>query len=539
MPLQQLTYTIRLLSPVLITGSVGDENIITSEDYLTGTALLGMFANLYLQKAGLNGNAHTDPDFKSWFLSGDLRFLNGYKCNDQGRRALPVPLSLQFLKSGEITPVDLLFADSAAPTKHHAGYCLLQDGSFEQVAVNMQINFHHQRTNPLVGRSLNSEIFNYESINPAQAFVAGIIGEQADLEKFRDRMGRRVFYGRLGRSKSTQYGKVEIDFLHSAIGKINETRPGDNGVALQEDEPIFTLTLLSHLILPNEYGQASASVPVLQDRLRHEFKAEGLALTESQLILERSFARTVDIENYLAVWKARRPAAAALCKGSCFRFRLAGLERSALQNAGLTLRRLQEQGLGLRRNEGFGRLAINWQTEEKLKNVTKERETEQRKKLGAQPEAEPPEMAKQIFRATLRDHLAEQARQLAMQKLEMFASLPSGALISRLQSLAERAQSEQEFKSLMARLRDTAKAQLRRCRAKDNSQTLLEFLESTQLTGEEGEVQALLSIALTKDEASLCKVISYDPAADTDLRNKLFKLYFSTFFALMRKGINQ
>jgi CRISPR-associated protein Csx10 len=450
---------------------------------------------------------------------------------------LPIPLSIQFPKSGEITPMDLLFANSEAPpTKHRAGYCLLQDGSFAQVAVDTQINFHHRRTNPLVGRSVNSEIFNYEAVNAAQTFVAAIIGSEERLQKFQETMGRRVFYARLGRSKNTQYGRVEIDFVRASISSVDETWRGDKAIEVHTAEPCFNLTLLSHLILPNEYGQAAAGVAALKSRLLGEFQAEGLSLDERQLRLERSFARSTDIENYVAVWKARKPAVAALRMGSCFRFRFDGLDAAALQKAGATLARLQEHGLGLRRHEGFGRLAVNWQTDEALKNVTREREAEQSKKLGAQPEAAPPAMLKQILRATLQAHLAAQTRLRAMQKLEAFVELPAGAQISRLLSLVEGAKDERAFKNMLSQLRESAKTQLRECRTKDHAQSLLEFLESSALTGKEGGLQALAPKEMRKEEVDLCKIIGYDPAADADLRNRLFELYFTTFFALMRRA---
>jgi len=547
MPIKQLDYTIHLCAPVLISSAAGDENIIMSEGYLPGSVLLGMFANHYLQRQKPATPAHQDPRFKSWFLSTDLQFLAGYKINGSGQRSLPIPLSLHFLKSDDVTLRDLLFEEEETPAatamprrrkedaKHQDGFGLLQNGQFEKVAVATGLTLHHQRTNPLRGRSAESEIFNYEALQPQQTFAAAIIGEEKILQAFSAWIGAKKFAGRLGRSKNTEYGAVAIDFGAGVLRPVNETLEPE-GIQLDAEEPGFTLTFLSHVLLCNQHGQFAVDAALLQNYLLTELRRAGLTVLPEQLYVEKSHVRAVTIENYVSVWRARRPAALAFQMGSCFACRYdPALGAAGLQKLAALLERLQQQGLGNRRQEGFGRVAVAWQKPGELRNVTRQREREQRERWRLKPATELPALGKQIFHATLRAHFEERTRALASRRVEAFTALPSGALISRLQRFIENAGEPAAFRRMLAVLRETARSQLERCHARDRSMTLLEFLESFGAAGQPSELDKLLA-SLSPEETTLCESIAVQPAADAELKRQLFKIYFTTFFALMRKG---
>jgi CRISPR-associated protein Csx10 len=537
--MKQLNYTVNLLSPVLITSTVGDENISMSEDYLTGTSLLGMFANLYVRQEKSGEQAHQDPRFKSWFLSRDLRFLNGYKINEEAQRALPTPLSIQFPKSADdatkAPPQELLFEESDdEELKHRAGYCILQNGNFESIGVETRINFHHRRTNPVVGRSKEGEgeIFNYQSINPAQTFGAAILGEEQVLKNFQAWFEKTDLSVRLGRSKNTQYGRAEIRFSPK-IEEVNELHD-NHAVALAKEAPEFALTFLSHVIPSNDFGHAAVEVSWLTRVLLNALEAEGLNMTGLKLI--KRFVRSIDVENYVSIWKARKPAVSGFKMGSCFLFGFnPSLDDEKLAKMQATLSRLQQEGIGARRNEGFGRIAINWQQPGNIKNVTADKR-EQRTKELKKPGSNPPPIVAPILRKTFQAHYAEKARGLACAKLETFEDLPPGSQIGRLQRIAELAETEADFRSRVSQLKEISKSSLRQCRTKDKAETLLEFLETSHLTSEGGELHSLVSKSLSKDEVDLCREISYNhPEVDSALLRMLFKEYMSTFLGLMRK----
>ena len=94
--IKRINYKIQLLSPVLVSSTVGDENMTLSYDFIGGTSLLGILANRYIKEEAPKVPAHQDPVFKQWFLSDKLCFLNGYITNPAGKRGLPIPRSIQF-----------------------------------------------------------------------------------------------------------------------------------------------------------------------------------------------------------------------------------------------------------------------------------------------------------------------------------------------------------------------------------------------------------------------------------------------------------
>jgi|GEM_PF-388480 len=567
---EQLNYVIRLKAPVLITGSVGDENMALSEDYLSGTSLLGFFANLYLKTTRLDKPAHEDENFKSWFLSNDLRFLNGYKMIEekQGddiipRRTLPIPKSIQFKKTAEKTgseePLEKIFrlpAENKAPdadrnqeeeTKAREGYCLLTGrvfekvsiGVFEQATVEKHHHFHHQRTDQVLGRSDAGEIFNYEHLNAGQEFMAAITGNGAALKKFEQWLvakifagGNRILTGRLGRSKNTQYGLVELDF--SIAGEPAEVHAPDQFDALDKNDPQITLTLLSHAILLNEYGQAAVEEKWLLQALAAALTKNGAPIAAAELEIENRFVRAAGVENYVAVWKARKPSVFALEMGSCFLIRIKGhFGETKSQQLKTVLRMVEREGIGIRRNEGFGRVAINWQQKrEKLNNMTKERNDARKELLKKNaPGGDLPAPVKKIFAAALQDYCEQTVRKLAVKKLEEFPATLSGSQIGRLQRFAETARDETRFKELLKALAKPAREGLEKNRSSQT--TLLEFLESDHLVTENGELYKALIKAAAKHQTFFATA-GYDPLAN-DKKAEWFKIYMTTFFAMMSK----
>ncbi|MCG3158186.1 MAG: hypothetical protein DKINENOH_04827 [bacterium] len=557
MPLQQLTYTIDLLAPVLLTNSVGDENILMSDDYLAGTALLGMFARRYLDKAKLSGPAHQEETFRKWFLAGGLRFLNGYKASSQGLRSLPIPLSVEFPKYGDDDQqpaIELIFedaADVAANTKHRDAYCVMNPAGIEKVAVAKATHFHHRRTNPVIGHSQSGEIFNYEFIKPQQRFLAAVVGEPDEIAKFLMTLGPGELIGHLGRSRQTEYGRVKIHFTEPGERAADGEIPGMSPAVPARGDASFTLTLLSHAILPNAAGHPQVQADLLAWHLSRALQAAGVQPGSVQLA--KSFVRGVEIENYVAVWQARKPAVTALRMGSCFLFTLTReLPEPEWRQLDSVLRQWQEQGIGWRCNEGFGRLAINWQRppaagvtaahgrEYSLPNLTASRRQEQREQqrqnLQRQLDKQmPPALVQNIFRGVMQAYLEEKCLAQATSDVELFAGELPGAQISRLQRFAETAPSEAHFKIMLGELPRLSRDRLAGIHSKQEHCSLLEFLQRDHLDSREGRLYRRWAGLLDREAKALSRALNADLLADGDLRLRLLRKYFSTFFALLRK----
>lgn len=556
--LRQINYQIRLRAPVLISNTVGDENVTMSESHLAGTSLLGMFANLYLQRKGNNQEAHKDPVFKTFFLSNALRFLNGYPESHDHQRLLPIPISVQSLKHNpDVVFETMRFDEQEAEknkTKYRAGYGAIHKAEkkydLEKVTVDKTYNFHHQRTNPLVGRSTESEIFNYEAIEWDQTFVAALIGEKKTLEEFLALFNGAVIPSRLGRSKNSQYGAVEIRFLKKEPQPINELplSPGWKGEKPPEREisrASFVLTLLSHTILHNEFGHAVASAAALESFLTARLSSAELPV---KFTVHRSYLKKVDIENYVAVWRARRPQVSALQMGSCFEFKitpeLSELQRKLLQEK---LAALQQEGIGIRRNEGFGRFAINWHGVFSEIKLAKPDQEVQRKQLDEQLAGkEPPTAFGKIFEQIFETAYLEKARALAAEELNGFNVFPPGSQISRLQQFALQAKAlvqEHEKKTqqacfieLIERLPRTTREKLAGIYDSKSGQSLWDFMQQKNFSaGKRAPLEALLQKDVQEQnaEARLMQRIGFDPVADAEFRDELFKTFMATFFALM------
>lgn len=585
--LRQLTYTVTVQAPVLITGSVGDENMAMSEDYLSGTALLGMFARRYLNQAKLETEAHLDQEnFKPWFLGGELRFLNGYKTSASGLRALPIPLSLQFSKqeagnASEAKPFEFLFRESNEDDKpkgpkHQDGYCILDEAGFELASVAKGFGFHHERTNQIAGRSEDGKIYNYEFIRSGQVFKAAIIGPEHELQRFRKFMGECKFIARLGRSKNTQYGRVEVDFEKAVIEEINELpKPFSREITMEP--PCFSLTCLSHLILLNENGQAEVKAETLEKRLTEALRKH-LPKSDEQaaftLKVEKSFARAETIENYVAYWKARKPSQAAFQMGSCFLVRIESADPALRQSLSSALKLLEQHGLGMRRQEGFGRIAINWQRkpedDEGFRNLTKSQREKSEEALEAALAFSAPETVKTILRQAWYAHLLRRARELGASRQLKFSPaqgtrgmmtgaaithekrkgttdrLPPSTQLSRLAAFVANAKSENDFvESYLKKLRDTAKDKLRSCRNEEEGVTLLDFLENLRLTraplesnaetAAQSELYRNITSPEDEDEQELRAICGASPEVDENFKALLFKEYMTTFFVLMQK----
>jgi len=543
--LKFLPYRIYLESPVLITSSVGDPNIALSEDFIAGTSLLGLFANRYISLNKTRGistaNAHLDPDFKQWFLSDEILFLNGYKLNHDSIRSLPIPLSIQFPKGSEL-PQELLFKSqselaAAEETKPRDGFCVLSEISddemplkFEHVPINKQINFHHQRTDQLVGKSESGEIFNYESLNPDQTFEAMLVGTEKRLEKFIKAMGKDRFEGRVGRSKNTQYGRVMIDWRQSKFV--------DGEITNQPiDSHEFSMTLLSHTILLNEYGQSEVGEEVFKNYLIQQLDPTGKTTTNGQVTIESCFVRTESIENYVSVWKLRKPAATAFRMGSCFRIIIADqIWKSTSAEIKAVLLNLQNNGIGIRRNEGFGRIAVNWQQDEDLENLTEWRQNKYNERLQTKPEGLAPEMAKQIFQFALKAHLIVQVREQVALQLEKLKLPPrSSTQISRLLRLLSKSPDEISFLEKLGQLKQPAKDKLNQIIDSKSGESLLDFLAHKTDNASASKIKLLILSTIDALAQELKSVSEF--SQDERLLDELYKTYLETLLTLMQKKL--
>lgn len=343
-----LRINIEAISSLIITDTRGDANVVKTKEYINGSAILGLFAKIYLKSTKL------DEEFYRLFLRGGLLFTNGYISYGEKADSYPLPMSMEKdkhpEKQGSIKAYDFIYMDerniseinneAVVKKKPITGFGYIKTSTDKNyvnaISVNTSINFHNSINN---GQKDNT-IFNYESIQKGQTFVSFIIGEISDLSNMADLLRRYLSdkdYVYIGRSKSSQYGKAFI--------KWNHPMPYENTYPIktvESNESKIVITFLSDTIVYNDFGFSTVDVDVLSKYLGVK-------------ILNQATRKSY-VENFVAAWKIKKPSENMFISGSSF----------LLEKLPNNYKKLELYGLGERTSEGFGRIAFNIQ---KTKNA--------------------------------------------------------------------------------------------------------------------------------------------------------------------------
>lgn len=397
--MHQMQYTIRTLSPVLLTSISGDTNIVSTLDYIPGSVIRGIFAQKYIEKKDLKFEAHKDELFYNCFLGSRLSFTNAYLSKSKDKNIIyyyPTPLSIQSEKRDENKIYDLIKKENRdEQTKYVGKYCALRGNSIDLLHASKSINFHNTRSNRIKGCSDDGSIYNYESLDPQQEFSGRIIGEKEVLEALFRSFGKCMDIN-IGRSKNIQYGKAKFTFISDKPEEFSSevnTFKSDN-----IDDATFTVTLLSSAIIYNQFGFSSASLTDFKVYL-----AEYLAIDPENIKIEKVFKKAETNENFISIWQIKRPSETAIKAGSCFKIEIKGINNKIKE----LLIELQKTGIGERTNEGFGRFALNLQNlhiQGDLKNNKKN--VEEKEQASEKPPGKIPEIAKYIIKdAAIRSYI--------------------------------------------------------------------------------------------------------------------------------------
>lgn len=554
--LYQLPLTIELLSPVLIARTVGDENMVGSEDYIPGSVLLGAFAGMHIKKYGdVMDTPKKFSEFAELFLSDSIRFLNGYPQIELQKedkkveiRSLPIPLSIQYGKEKDASAVEKLFKcrnekqddcqdwelvtfedllkksdeKNAAPaSKYKSGYCMISANEtklqFRKKTVAKQYQIHHERTNQRVGRSADAEIYNYESIMPNQTFKALILGSQNQLEHLKSLLETNTTSVRLGRSKHTQYGHTTV-----TADEISEFKTEAETLSVSKLLGVNRLILscISDLVVPRDTRKINLEVIV-------SLVAQRLGLNADLLSCVNAFFKTDMVEKYNATWKTRTSAQPCFVKGSCFVLELNG----SLDAWKEKLAEIQRDGLGARRNEGYGRVLVNWQglPIESKKNSPDEE---------LPPPAMAPKNTQPLFQALIKNWLidlvqveaAEKAKEVT-EKLKIKSNQ-----INKLKRMAINAETFSAFKERIENLNDNSKERLRDQRF--GNQHLYDFLRKNpidKLSVVDDKIKD------RKDGKGINEFLTHSDFENyknnSELQQALFVKYYDTLFTLLDKSL--
>jgi CRISPR-associated protein Csx10 len=327
----------------------------------------------YLKQHGLQELDLDNDEVKRLFFDGNsTKYLNAYLLSHEDKRTLPVVRSWFKDKeaelndeSPEITIFDFGIERSNElenPKFIGEGFCIKKSDSITLYREKRRINIHNQRdrkqgrstqikrnpqTNQLQGEG---EIFRYEAIDREQTFQAVIICSNETDASFLMGLLQKSEDIWLGGSRTAGYGHIKIGNVQLSPNW-NEVYVSPNN---RIDRDYFTVTLLSDLILRDEWGQYAITPPSIYNKnpasLTREIE-KILGGVELQPI--KSYASSTLVGGFNRKWGLPLPQVAAFALGSVFVFEALDLTPDAIRD-------IEARGIGERRNEGFGRVAINW-----------------------------------------------------------------------------------------------------------------------------------------------------------------------------------
>lgn len=355
-----VTYHITLLEPTLVTSLNGDPNSAVAFPYLPGSALRGAVIGKYLRQEGLSQFDSTDATMRRLFFDATTRYLNGYPVGQQ-RRTLPTPLSWQQRKGYQTDLYDFAVepCDDAGVQWQGVShpFCTLHDKHVSLIHPHRHITVHTARTrrygramprHRLPADEIPGAVYRYDALAAGQTFAAAIFCDHdADAPTL---MGLLQEEAILGGSRSGGYGRVRFS---DATERFVWRETGDSSLPPEADD-YLVVTCVSDVLLRNANGQHVVDSDVVTTAV--SARLGGVPLT---LHPDRTFLRGCEVGGFNRTWGLPLPQMLAVQMGSVFVYDIPACSPGLFQT-------LEAYGIGERRAEGFGRLAVNWQSAAQL-----------------------------------------------------------------------------------------------------------------------------------------------------------------------------
>ena len=332
--MKQMHFDITLLQPLIISQQGATAGAHRSLDYLPGATLLGVAASrLYPQLDA--------ADAFTLFHSGQVRFGDALPCQ-AGEMALPVPLSWHVFKGdkpgdGSRFDADSIFDAALLDAAQRQGRQPAQLRAGYVSASGAQLIPAREQTlktaiDASKGTAAEGQLFGYEALSAGQHFRCRIQADDQVDEALWQRLTQALSgNARLGRSRSAQFGRVDIRPLTEKAGD------PPNGPGTTE----LTLWLTSDLLLLDRGQPCLVPHPSL------------LGLPEgTHWCAERSFLRSRRYSSFNGWRRHHDPERQVICRGSVLRFTLPAPADTTL------LARLAE-GIGAQREVGLGQVVVN------------------------------------------------------------------------------------------------------------------------------------------------------------------------------------
>ncbi len=377
-----LTFTLELKEPLLMTAIEGDPNSAVSLPFVPGSALRGALVGRYLA-GDKRRDLAAEAEARKLFFDAQTRYLNAYPVDELGERTLPTPQAWKKCKGAQgdsiydlsVAPQpEALHEQQPQPLKRP--FCRLAGEEVELYKIKRQVNIHTLR-DPVAGRAVGKggqgavfryeavgkgeqgTVFRYEALAPGQTLAGAIPCPDAETADTLQELLQEDDTLLLGGSQSAGYGLTRLTEIH----REKDWQEIPHNFAMQSGR--LTLTLLSDAVLRDAQGQYTG---FLTPEILAEYLKVKLTLDRA-----RTFVKTGVVGGFNRKWGLPLPQTPVARAGSVFTFEV-GEHKIPAED----LQRLLNNGIGERRAEGFGRVALNWHSQE-AKLEAREMEDNERK----------------------------------------------------------------------------------------------------------------------------------------------------------------
>jgi len=305
-------------SDIVLPASSNTQGNVMLNDFIPGSNFLGMVAK---------GYDSFKEDAISVFHNGDVQFGDGH-ISINGKESFKIPLSYHNIKTEDASYYNrlLLSVDEERSLRNaqrqlkqvRSGF-MLPNGTYVLPAYNYAQKSSY---NPALRKSREGGMFGYSALSAGTEWIFKVSYKNeafiADVES--QLLGNQY----LGKSKSSQYGQVEIESMENAAEMETFTPDNqytylyvDSRLALYDEEGVFTVT------------------PSI----------ENLGLSSGKIVWEKTFIKTSEYTPYNYKRKSKEYTRACINKGSVI----------TLENCTDTI----PHKVGAFLNEGFGAILVN------------------------------------------------------------------------------------------------------------------------------------------------------------------------------------
>ena len=327
-------YSMRLIDPVIFKSVAGGET--HTQDYIEGSKMLGLIAQWFKE------NDEGEGSFRSFMGEGKLICSNAYISID-GKRGEEVPGYLYSIKNNDSECINKLYqtneengesednkGDSNKKGKEetseqlnrfkHCYVSYVSDGLVKK-SVQTEEHYHHRRPeDKSIGRAVSdgdvdSNFYTMESIQSGQEFIGYIRGNSNQMKKVAEILGSKDRF-RIGYSKNTEYGRVEVNPINLSEEIINSEK--------KNKTKMLVVTLLSPTLVYNgDRAKMSTSVEDLveeilvdqPDSVKEFFEGRKMGEVDIESCMDL-YLNYTSVGGYNTTWGMRKPVNPAFDKGT-------------------------------------------------------------------------------------------------------------------------------------------------------------------------------------------------------------------------------